>query len=106
VPSIVVAGGRDYLPTVRVMKALPSPNLYIGRGTPLGNPYTAAEHGERALTLYAVHLWRAVYERQADILAALNSIGPACALVCSCAPRPCHGDVVLGVAWLAGKGEL
>lgn len=87
-------------------KPLPAPNLYIGRGTPLGNPYTVEAFGKKALSLFAVYLWKAVFDRDAAILAALNSIGPSHSLVCSCAPKPCHGDVVLEVwEWLAGKGE-
>lgn len=87
-------------------RALPEPNVYIGRGTPLGNPFTREEHGEQAIALYRDHLWTKIEARDPGVLAALNAITPAHNLVCSCAPRPCHGHVVLEVAeWLAGKGH-
>jgi hypothetical protein len=86
---------------------LPKPSLYIGRGTPLGNPFTVAEHGDDALRLFRLHLSKAVEERRYDVLAAINSITPNHYLICSCAPRPCHGDIVLELwEWLAGKGEF
>jgi hypothetical protein len=85
--------------------ALPTPSVYIGRGTPLGNPFTKAEHGERALELYKVHLCKAVEHRDPEILKAL-ALAPGTFIVCSCKPAPCHGDVVAEVwEWLAGKGE-
>jgi Domain of unknown function (DUF4326) len=87
-------------------KPLPELHPYIGRGTPLGNPFAKAEHGDNALRLYAVHIWDKVEDRDAEVLAALNSISPAHSLVCSCKPALCHGDVVIEVwEWLAGKGE-
>lgn len=87
-------------------KALPEPNVYIGRGTPLGNPFTREEHGELAIPKYREHLWELVRRRDPAVLTALNAIGPGHHLVCSCAPRPCHGDFVLEVwEWLAGKGH-
>lgn len=87
-------------------KTLPQPSLYIGRGTPLGNPFTLEEHGEAALELYENHLAAALERRDRDVLDALNSITPWHFLVCSCKPRPRHGDVVLRLwEWLAGKGE-
>lgn len=87
-------------------KPLPEPNVYIGRGTPLGNPFTREEHGERALELYRAWLRKKVDERDASVLGAMNAITPSHHLVCSCAPRPCHGEVVLEIwEWLTGKGN-
>jgi hypothetical protein len=85
--------------------ALPAPWVYIGRGTPLGNPFTKKEHGERALELYRRHLWDAIERHDPAILKAL-ALAPGTFIVCSCAPAPCHGDVVAEVwEWLVGKGE-
>lgn len=80
---------------------LPPGSIYIGRGTPLGNPYTVKEHGVAALDLYRRHLWAAIRREDAAILGALRAIEEASLLVCSCKPRPCHGDVVVAAwAWL------
>jgi len=80
-------------------KRLPEPFVYIGRGSPLGNPFTVAEHGaESALALYRRWLWDRIRASDRRVLEALRRITPRHHLVCSCAPRPCHGDVVVA-AW-------
>ena len=88
---------------------LPEPHVYIGRGTPLGNEVSRKGEGysdEEAIELYERWLWAKLDARDPAVLGALNAIGPNHALVCSCAPAPCHGDAVLKVwEWLAGKGE-
>lgn len=82
-------------------QALPQPWIYIGRGTPLGNPYTKAEHGDAALELYRQWLWGKIRAGDRSILAELDRITPQHHLVCSCKPRPCHGDVVVRAwSWL------
>src|SRR3954467_7814548 len=87
-------------------KALPAPFVYIGRGTPLGNPYTKQDHGADAVRLYEIDLRQRIEDRDPEVLAALNAITPEHHLGCSCKPAPCHGDVVLAEwEWLAGKGE-
>jgi len=78
---------------------LPIPYIYIGRGTTLGNPYKVAEHGGKALELYRAWLWQKVKQRDAKTLRAFAGINWDTHLVCSCAPRPCHGDVVVST-WL------
>ena len=77
---------------------LPRPYVYIGRGTSLGNPFKVKEHGDKALAYYKTHLWEKIKERDAKVLRALAGITWDMHLVCSCAPRPCHGDVVVQ-AW-------
>ncbi len=88
-------------------KALPEPNVYIGRGTPLGNTVSTREDGaEEAMRLYREWIWAKVEARDPNVLAALNAIHPNTHLVCSCKPSWCHGDVVVEVwEWLTGKGE-
>jgi len=82
-------------------KPKPRPWIYIGRGSPLGNPFTVKEHGLDALELYRSWLWRKLVERDPGVLAEMRKITAQHHLVCSCAPRPCHGDVVVKAwAWL------
>jgi hypothetical protein len=88
---------------------LPQPSMYIGRSrtsrpSPLGNPYTKAEHGEDALGLYRKHMRAKIDAGDVAVLRALNSITPDHSLVCSCAPRPCHGDVVVEL-WLEHQSK-
>jgi hypothetical protein len=84
---------------------LPAGARYIGRGTPLGNPYTVAKHGQAALDLYRRWLWQKICDRDPVVLAELRRIEPGSLLVCSCKPRPCHGDVVVRAwAWIREQG--
>lgn len=75
---------------------LPKPWIYIGRPTPLSNPYTVQEHGaERALSLYRTYLWDRIKTRHPETMEAFAKITWDTHLVCSCKPRPCHGDIVV-----------
>lgn len=85
-------------------KSLPHPWLYIGRNdrdpskaSPLRNPFGVKRYGARALELYREHLRRCIDDREPDVMAELAKITAGHHLVCSCAPRPCHGDVVVEV---------
>ena len=75
-------------------------SLYIGRGTPLGNPHSLAEipDVDANLAAYRRHLWRLIQARDPKVLEWLGRITQDTALVCSCAPRRCHGDVIVA-AW-------
>jgi hypothetical protein len=88
---------------------LPEPNLYVGRGTPLGNPYTvrdvAGEDRSIVLEMYKRWLWDKIKAGDAAVLNAMRKIRPETHLVCSCAPRPCHADVICKAwAWLRDRG--
>lgn len=85
-------------------KQLPQPWIYIGRNSrdpekasPLANPYTVKDHGPKALVLYREHLLALVDAGDERVLAEFAKITAAHHLVCSCAPRLCHGDVVAEV---------
>jgi len=82
-------------------KLLPRPWIYIGRGknpSPLANPFKVEDHGDTALSLYRTHLWTKIKKRDPKVMRTLAKIQWDTHLVCSCAPRPCHGDVVV-TAW-------
>lgn len=104
-------------------KAWPAHCVYIGRpgtlaqrllrqhrgvlldGTALGNRFTLAEHGEDALKLYRRWLWGEMGKRDSAARGVLEMLRPEHNLVCSCAPRPCHGDVVLAAWRWLHRGE-
>lgn len=75
--------------------------LYVGRGTVFGNPFTVEEHGrEEALELYSRYLhdeiqlpWSKV-GRAIDKLGRRVSDGENFVLLCSCAPKACHADIL------------
>jgi len=74
----------------------PANARYIGRGTPLGNPYRIGPDGSRdeVIEKYRIHLEAALREGRPDIVDALRGLREETDLVCSCAPRPCHGEVI------------
>lgn len=75
---------------------------YIGRGTPLGNPFKRPDDGttkDEVIGKYRTWLWQQLshdspQRRALDELAVRVQNGENVNLVCSCAPRACHGDVV------------
>jgi hypothetical protein len=102
---------------------IPDPWIYMGRGHPLGNPFVVVkddpeirstleadpsnpEHRSSmdALTRYKRWLWDKICKRDLAVLRELGKITPETNLVCSCAPRPCHLDVVVR-AWKWARGR-
>ena len=69
-------------------------DVYIGRGSPWGNPYRIGPYGSRAdvITLYRVYL-----SKQPALLARLPELRGK-RLGCYCAPLPCHGDILAALA--------
>lgn len=65
----------------------PDNAVYVGRGSPWGNPFRIGEHGTRA----------EVIERfRCEVLPSLDvSALRGKDLVCYCAPLPCHADLLL-----------
>lgn len=73
--------------------------IYVGRPSPLGNPYEIGRDGDRALVIqkYAIWLEERLRERDPVVLTALLGIRDTDALVCHCAPKRCHAEVIAGV---------
>lgn len=84
--------------------------IYIGRsgrgfkGSPLANPYTLGKHTrEEALDLYEAWLLRKLKDpnsEQSKELAKLIDLvnrGSDLNLICFCAPKPCHGDIIKNI---------
>lgn len=81
---------------------------YIGRGSPLGNPFTHLPgtkaqfivcSREQAVTSYRVWIDQQIHEQNPVILAELTRLCQLAAkgpinLICYCAPKACHGDVL------------
>lgn len=82
--------------------------IYIGRPSPLGNPFQIGRDGNReeVVQKYRRYLWGKILEKDTEIIKALISIRKAAdsgdvALECFCAPLPCHGDVIKSaVEWM------
>lgn len=84
-------------------------NEYIGRGSPLGNPFThmdgttakhKVESREAAIKAYAVWLMEQLQEGNQEVITELDRLATIAMstgkliLRCYCAPKACHGDVI------------
>ena len=65
-------------------------DVYIGRPTKWGNPYTIGTHGTREEVIALYEVWI----RKSSLMADLPELEGK-VLGCWCAPRACHGDVLL-----------
>src|SRR6516165_12823646 len=64
--------------------------VYIGRGSKWGNPFRIGRDGDRAAVIAKYEQWLA---DQHHLLRALDELRGR-NLVCFCAPRACHGDLL------------
>lgn len=74
---------------------------YIGRGSPLGNPFKLTPNEPRGSTLvrYKAYLDQKILAGDSKITSELNRLynkgkREPLNLVCFCAPKPCHGDII------------
>ena len=69
--------------------------IYIGRGTPHGNPFIVGVHGNRQTCISRFE----DYARE-RMISDPSWLEPLTGkdLLCSCKPRACHGDVLLVLA--------
>lgn len=74
---------------------MPAGAVYVGRGTPWGNPYKVGPDGSRE---EVIQKFRAFLARRPDLVASVRRELAGRSLVCSCAPAACHADVLLAVA--------
>ena len=74
--------------------SIPTDAIYIGRGSKWGNPFRIGQDGDRAAVIAKHERWLA---DQHHLLRALDELRGS-NLVCFCAPRACHGDLLLRLA--------
>jgi hypothetical protein len=73
---------------------VPAGAVYIGRGSKWGNPFRIGPNGDRTAVIAKHERWLA---DQHDLLRALDELRGR-DLVCFCAPRACHGDLLRRLA--------
>lgn len=75
----------------------PADAVYVGRGSPWGNPFRIGVDGDRATV---------IAKFETEVLPTLD-VRPLVgrSLVCFCAPQACHADVLLRAAARVLKGE-
>lgn len=81
---------------------------YIGRGTPWGNPFVVGEGytQEEAADAYRKKLARALAGRDPGAWKLVNNLAGVDNIVCSCTPRPCHGDCFAEIWTLIRSKDL
>lgn len=77
-------------------------DVYIGRGSPFGNPYSHKE-GTQALWVVdtredAIRLYEEWLRAQPELMAKVKKELRYQTLACFCKPLACHGDVLLKIA--------
>lgn len=66
-------------------------DILITRGTPWGNPFVIGRDGTRKEVIAKYRMW---VLNQKHLMESLSSLEGK-RLGCCCAPRPCHGDVLV-----------
>lgn len=82
--------------------------VYIGRGSPFGNPFVmqnkSDEERARVIKEYRHWLWSQIQQGVITKEMLLGLDGKK--LCCYCAPKPCHGDVIIkAIEWAKGVFE-
>ena len=94
--------GVSACPIIIVNKHHGESGEYIGRGSPLGNPFVIGKDGsrEQVIAKYRVWLNEQIMRKNPDVLDELNRLGnkaideKGLVLQCFCYPKPCHGEVI------------
>lgn len=89
---------------IRVARKGQAQGFYVGRPTPLGNPYRLIkeEDRDRVVNQYATWLNEQIQRRDPEVIRALGELYEALkrrgsiTLLCFCAPKRCHAEVI---AW-------
>jgi hypothetical protein len=68
--------------------------VYVGRGSKWGNPFRIGSDGDRAAVITKYERW---LHSQHHLLRALDELRGH-DLLCFCAPKTCHGDLLLRLA--------
>lgn len=76
-------------------KNAPSSAVYIGRGSPYGNPFKIGQDGDRTEVISAYEHW---VQTQPELLLKIKKELPGKDLVCFCFPQACHGDILIKIA--------
>jgi len=72
-------------------------DVYIGRPSKWGNPFTIGKDGTRE---EVVRKYRSYIMNKPDLLKDIHKLKD-CILGCWCSPKACHGDVIID---LIGRG--
>ena len=74
--------------------------VYVGRGTPLGNPFHIGKDGTREEVIRKYAAWLKQQPDDSEAMRMLRDLArwykrdKLLYLACWCAPKPCHADVI------------
>jgi hypothetical protein len=73
---------------------------YVGRPSPLGNPFRIGPDGDRTAVIqrYKRWLWDRIQRQDPQVVGAMRALTADSILGCWCHPQPCHADVIVR-AW-------
>jgi len=74
---------------------IPDDAVYIGRPSKFGNPFNISPSRTRE---EAILMYREWIKTQPEIIESARKELKGKSLVCFCAPKPCHGDVLMEIA--------
>lgn len=77
----------------------PKGGIFIGRGSAVGNPYVLTHEDRRKEVVYKYRLWllNRLFSKDLKVISFLEKIQADSQLVCFCAPKLCHGDVIINL---------
>ena len=73
----------------------PDGAVYVGRPSPWGNPFILTAESQRAAVLAKYEAWLLA---QPDLVARVKRQLRGKHLVCWCAPKACHADILMRIA--------
>ncbi len=76
-------------------KTAPKEAVYVGRGSPYGNPFVIGKDGDREEVLKK---FKNYLSSNPDLIDKVKSNLKGKDLVCFCKPKACHADLLLEVA--------
>lgn len=69
-------------------------DVYIGRGTPFGNPFKSGVDGTRSEVIELYREWLLIQLKDPEFKALFLTLRGK-VLGCHCKPKACHGDVII-----------
>lgn len=90
-------------------------DVYMGRPSPLGNPFAMKNESDRPVVIarFRKWLWSEINninsKARAELfeLASRVKAGEKIRLVCWCSPKECHADIIVrAVKWLIESGQV
>ena len=74
---------------------IPRSAVYVGRGSPYGNPFTIGADGNR---LKVIQKYRDWVQTQPELMQQIRTNLRGKDLVCFCAPYLCHAEIIADIA--------